>query len=154
MDRTIDAEDPAPHGGVPFRTVLASVLGLWLCYFLLSTIRAHLMDFGFAEETLWRRALACGLGVAITLALWLVLRLFDHRPLPVKIVAALLLSLPVLAALAQSNRLVFQPLEHSSSLSLMIAALAASIILQQAATIAWGSEPRTTPSPRSLPPPT
>lgn len=113
MNRAITAaEDPAPHGGVPFRTVLASVLGLWLCYFLLSTIRAHLMDFGFAEETLWRRALACGLGVAITLALWLVLRLFDHRPLPVKIVAALLLSLPVSVALAQSNRLVFQPLEE------------------------------------------
>ncbi|WP_121115791.1 sensor histidine kinase [Croceibacterium ferulae] len=112
MDRATIAEDPAPHGGVPFRTVLASVLGLWLCYFLLSTIRAHLMDFGFAEETLWRRALACGLGVAITLALWLVLRLFDHRPLPVKIVAALLLSLPVSVALAQSNRLVFQSLEE------------------------------------------
>jgi branched-chain amino acid transport system permease protein len=45
------------------------------------------------------------------------------------------------------DRLVFQPLDHSSSLSLMIAALAASIILQQTATIIWGSEPRTTPSP-------
>ena len=112
MDRAIIAEDPAPHGGVPFHTVLASVLGLWLCYFLLSTIRAQLMDFGFAEETLWRRALACGLGVAITLALWLVLRLFDHRPLPVKIVAALVLSLPVSVALAQSNKLVFQSLEE------------------------------------------
>ncbi|WP_235425502.1 sensor histidine kinase [Croceibacterium mercuriale] len=87
-------------------------MGLWLCYFLLSTLRAQLMDFGFPAETLWRRALACAIGVLITLALWLVLRLFDHRPLPVKIIAALLLSLPVSVALAQSNRLVFQSLEE------------------------------------------
>jgi hypothetical protein len=112
MDRALTTEDPLPHGGVPFRTVLASAVGLWLCYFLLSTLRAQLMDFGFPTETLWRRALACGIGVLITLALWLVLRLFDHRQLPVKIIAALLLSLPVSVALAQSNRLVFQSLEE------------------------------------------
>lgn len=45
------------------------------------------------------------------------------------------------------DKVVFRPLEHSTALSLMIAALAASIILQQFATIVWGSEPRTTPNP-------
>jgi len=45
------------------------------------------------------------------------------------------------------DRCVFRPLESASALSLMIAALATSIILQQAATLIWGTEPRTIPAP-------
>lgn len=43
--------------------------------------------------------------------------------------------------------LVFKPLNQNSALSLMIGALAGSIILTQVATIVWGSEPRTIPAP-------
>lgn len=42
---------------------------------------------------------------------------------------------------------VFRPIEKAPGLSLMIAALAASIVLQQTATLVWGAEPRTIPSP-------
>ena len=108
MDRDSEADRTAR---VPFTTVLASVVGLWLCYFLLTTLRAHLLDIGFEHAILWRRALACLAGVAVTLGLWAVLRLFDQRPLWAKIVAALLLSVPVSIALAQTNRLVFQDME-------------------------------------------
>jgi len=97
---------------VPFATVLASVVGLWLCYFLLTTLRSEMLDLGFAQEMLWRRGLATVLGIVITLGLWLVLRLFDSRPLWSKIVAALSLSLPVAVAIAQSNQLVFADLEQ------------------------------------------
>ncbi len=45
------------------------------------------------------------------------------------------------------DALVYRPLATSSGLTLMIAALACAIILQQAAAIGWGSEPRTTPPP-------
>ncbi len=45
------------------------------------------------------------------------------------------------------DRLVFRPIENAPSLSLMISALAASIILQQVATIVWGTEARTIPAP-------
>lgn len=45
------------------------------------------------------------------------------------------------------DAMVFRPLASSSGLTLMIAALASAIILQQAAAIGWGSEPRTTPPP-------
>lgn len=41
----------------------------------------------------------------------------------------------------------YKPIEQAPGLSLMISALAASVILQQIATIIWGTEPRTTPSP-------
>jgi hypothetical protein len=97
---------------VPFRTVLASIVGLWLCYFLLVTIRSELFDLGFEQEMLWRRAIASLAGVVIMVGLWLVLRLFDTRPLWAKIVAALVLSLPVALALAEANQLSFAPIEE------------------------------------------
>jgi len=96
---------------VPFTTVLASVVGLWLCYFLLTTLRWELLGLGFSRELLWPRALASLAGVGITLALWLVLRLFDARPLWTKIAAALALSLPVAVGSAQVNQMVMEDLE-------------------------------------------
>ena len=61
--------------------------------------------------------------------------------------AVCIATLIVIAVGILIDMVVFRPLEHSSSLSLMIAALAVSIILQQIATIIWGAEPRTTPNP-------
>lgn len=45
------------------------------------------------------------------------------------------------------DRLVFRPIDTAPALSLMISALAASIILQQIATMIWGTEARTIPAP-------
>jgi signal transduction histidine kinase len=97
---------------VPFKTVLASIVGLWLCYFLLVTVRAELLDLGFEHEMLWRRAIASLAGVVITVGLWLVLRLFDARPLWAKIAAALTLSVPVSLMLAQANQMAFASIEE------------------------------------------
>jgi two-component system LytT family sensor kinase len=91
---------------VPFGTVLASVAGLWLTYFLLTTLRWELLGLGLSRELLWPRALASLAGILITLGLWLVLRLFDARPLWAKITAALILSLPVAIASAQANQMI------------------------------------------------
>ena len=96
---------------VPFATVLASIAGLWLTYFILTTLRWELLGLGFSQELLWPRALASLAGVGITLALWLVLRLFDARPLWAKIAAALLLSLPVAISIAQANSMIMAPHE-------------------------------------------
>src|SRR5262245_53232804 len=99
----MDVEREEHTARVPFGTVLASIAGLWLTYFLLTTLRWELLGLGLSMELLWPRALATLAGVAITLALWLVLRLFDARPLWAKITAALILSLPVAIASAQAN---------------------------------------------------
>src|SRR5688500_712428 len=97
---------------VPFGTVLASIAGLWLTYFLLTTLRWELLGLGLSKELLWPRALATLAGVAITLGLWLVLRLFDARPLWAKITAALVLSLPVAIASAQANQMIMADLNE------------------------------------------
>jgi hypothetical protein len=96
---------------VALSTVLASIVGLWLCYFVLATIRAQILDYGFTFELLWRRSLLTLIGVALTLAMWLILRLFDLRPLWMKITAALIIAAPVSVAIAQANRLVFAGVE-------------------------------------------
>jgi hypothetical protein len=104
------AEDDVAR--VPFRTVLLSILGLWLTYFALVTLRGELVELDFNAETLARRALACLIGAAVTFGLWLVLRLFDgHRPW-LKILAALVLSLPVAVLAAQGNQMAFRSMEE------------------------------------------
>jgi hypothetical protein len=96
---------------VALSTVLASTVGLWLCYFVLTTMRAEILDLGFTQELLWRRAIVALLGVAVTLGMWLILRLFDFRPLWMKIAAALVIAAPVSVVLAQANRMVFADIE-------------------------------------------
>ncbi|MEO6040713.1 MAG: histidine kinase [Croceibacterium sp.] len=96
---------------VPFVTVLASIAGLWLCYFALTTLRWQFYGLGSSFELLWPRALVSLAGIVITLALWLVLRLFDARPLWAKISAALLLSAPVALVLAQANQQIFADMQ-------------------------------------------
>jgi signal transduction histidine kinase len=105
------AEQELDRPRVALSTVLASIVGLWLCYFVLTTVRAQILDLGFELELLWRRLLVSLIGVAVTFAMWLILRLFDHRPLFMKIAAALVIAAPVSVVLAQSNRLVFNDVE-------------------------------------------
>lgn len=97
---------------VPFKTVLASVAGLWLCYFVLTTLRWELLGLGFSGELLLLRPLACLAGMVVTLGLWLILRAFDNRPLWVKISAALILSIPAAVLLVKSNELVFASMQE------------------------------------------
>ena len=96
---------------VPFVTVLLSVAGLWLCYFVLTTIRSEVLDYGFTLEMMWHRALASAVGMVVTLALWLMLRVFDARHLSLKIAAALILSVPAAVAIVESNDWIFADLE-------------------------------------------
>ena len=96
---------------VPVSTVLASIVGMWLCYFVLTTIRAEILDFGYAWDLLWRRALVSLIGVVVTFAMWLILRQFDLKPLWMKISAALIIAAPVSVVLAQANSWVFADIE-------------------------------------------
>ncbi|HEY6815213.1 MAG TPA: histidine kinase [Croceibacterium sp.] len=100
---------------VPLKIVLASIAGLWLCYFLLTTLRSEVLGFGFPFEMMWRRGLACLAGIAITAMLWLILRLFDARPLWMKIIAALVVSVPAAVLLVESNALMFADIEEKAA---------------------------------------
>ncbi len=102
-------EEPAPT--VSFRTVLFSMVVLWATYFALTTVRSLVMDFGLQFELGWRRLAVTGVGLLLTLVLWLLLRLFDNRPMWLKISAAILLASPVALAIGQVNQWVFKDME-------------------------------------------
>ncbi|WP_095012348.1 sensor histidine kinase [Tsuneonella mangrovi] len=95
-----------PPVRVRFRTVLASIAGLWACYFVLASIRAAI-GLELQEELLWRRGLVTLAGIGITLVLWLALRMFDRRRLAVQVTAALILAMPASVLIAEVNQLVF-----------------------------------------------
>ena len=96
---------------VPLRVVIASIAGLWACYLVLTTVRSA-VGLELQGELLWRRALVTLAGVAITFALWLVLRLFDRRQLWLQIVAALILAMPAAGMIAFTNERVFADVQE------------------------------------------
>lgn len=62
--------------------------------------------------------------------------------------AALLLAIPLVGIMGiLLDRAVFRPIQNAPGLSMMIAAFAASIILQQLVTFVWGTDSRTITSP-------
>ena len=96
---------------VPFKIVLASVVGLWATYLTLMTLRAEILGMDNAAVMFERRMISCVLGVIITLGLWVVLRPFDAKPLWAKITAALIFALPAALLSMQANRVVFADLQ-------------------------------------------
>jgi two-component sensor histidine kinase len=98
-----------PH--VPARQVLASAVALWLCYFVLISMRALVVELGEFGDLLWRRALVTLAGIVVTMLAWPLLRRFDGRPTAVRLAAALLIMLPAALALAVVNQQAFAPVE-------------------------------------------
>ena len=96
---------------LPFTTVLASIVGLWLCYFVLTTLRAEILGMQMAADMYGRRLLTASLGIIITIGLWAILRLFDTKPLWAKISAALVLALPAALLSAQVNQVAFADMQ-------------------------------------------
>ena len=105
------SESPIAPARLPIRVVLASMVGLWLCYFLLTTLRGSIVGLEMQDELMWRRALVSLAGVAVTFFMWLVLRLFDERALWAKIAATLVVALPAAVLIAQANQMIFAGVE-------------------------------------------
>ena len=103
---------PVPTPSVPPRLVAISIAGLWLCYFVLITVRSLLIDNEFLFEMSWRRAVVALVGAGVTFLAWTMIRLFDRRAMGIRIAAALIVMLPAALALAMINQQVFAPLER------------------------------------------
>jgi two-component system, LytTR family, sensor kinase len=97
---------------VSFRLVLASIIGVWVTYFVIATLRGWVIDLEMSEALLWRRTLVILGSMAVTLALWPLLRLLDFRSFWVKGVAVLLIALPASLALAAINYWAFASIEE------------------------------------------
>lgn len=96
---------------VPGKAVAWSIIGVWTCYFAITTARSLIVGLDFQDEMLWRRALVSLAGAGVTVVLWLVLRAFDHRSLAVKGIVTLLGAMPASMLIAQINQTVFAGVE-------------------------------------------
>ena len=105
-------ESQLQPGRVPTRTVLASIAGIWLCYLGLITLRSVLIDRTYFAEMLGLRSLVTLAGIAVTVMIWSILRLFDHRRVGVRMGIAAVLMVPAALALALINTQVFSGIDQ------------------------------------------
>ncbi len=97
---------------VGFRAVLGSIMGLWLCYFALITLRSLLIDSEYFAEMATHRLVVVAAGIVITLLAWAILRMFDKHALGWRIGAALVVMMPAALLLAMINQRVFADLDQ------------------------------------------
>lgn len=99
-------------GRVPTRIVLASIAGIWLCYLALITLRSLLIDRTYFSEMLGLRSVVTLAGIAMTVMVWSILRLFDRRRVGVRMGIAAVLMVPAALALALINTQVFSGIDQ------------------------------------------
>ncbi|WFL78633.1 histidine kinase [Altererythrobacter arenosus] len=106
-----------PQARVTLRTVLVSMIVLWATYFAITTLRAYVIGFELQMDMMWRRGVVTLVGIAMTVVFWLFLRLFDSRPLGMKVAAGLLIALPISIPIAQVNQWMFEDIQRSEEAS-------------------------------------
>ncbi|MEO1048738.1 MAG: histidine kinase, partial [Pseudomonadota bacterium] len=98
------------RASVSFRTVILSIVGLWLLYFFLISARGFVWGMEIQLDLFWRRSLVCLFAMVATFLMWLILRLFEQRKRWVMFVAALFIAMPFALAIAQVNSTLFSPI--------------------------------------------
>lgn len=102
-----DSRDLAESRPLDSRAVLFSILGFWLFYVIIVTLRAMIMDFPAQGEMALRRGFVTGVGIFITIGLWLILRLLDRKPLWTRVIAVSLISIPCAVGISAVNYYFF-----------------------------------------------
>lgn len=100
-----------PPARVSARVVILSICGVWLCYFVLASLRGAIVGFEFNGPFLSRRLAVTVASIAVTGALWPLLQMLDTRPLWVKTVAILVGALPAALLLAAINQVAFADIQ-------------------------------------------
>jgi hypothetical protein len=95
---------------VPARLAVASIVGLWACYFVLATLRGAVLGYEFSWELVSRRLIVVIASMAVTALLWPLSVLLARRPLWQLAVAILVAAFPASVLLAAINSWVFADL--------------------------------------------
>jgi two-component system, LytTR family, sensor kinase len=96
-----------------WQIALFSILGFWLLYVLIVTLRAYVVDFPAQGEMAIRRGAVTALGILITILLWQILRRFDQKTLGFRIAAAAVLAVPAAMLISSANYFIFHIFEPS-----------------------------------------
>lgn len=107
MDKNLNDGETRP--GSDFGLALKSIVGIWLLYFVLVTIRSAVLPYPSAMfyDMIGRRAVVSLVGTVVTFFLYLALRPLKEAPLVKKGTIAALLCFPAAAAYASFNYFVF-----------------------------------------------
>lgn len=87
--------------------VFLTIVGFWVFHALIVSLRAAVLEFPAQGELATRRILVTVIGVALTWLLYLILRLFDRKPLGVRVASAFVAAAPCAFAIAWANFYVF-----------------------------------------------
>ncbi len=101
-----------PPPRVPARLVLASIVAVWLCYLVLTTLRGVFVGLELHNELFVRRILVTLASMGVTLLIWPMLRLLDTRPVWKQAIVVLAIALPASLALAGINQRVFADIQE------------------------------------------
>lgn len=86
---------------------ILSIMGFWLFYVMAITLRAAVADWPAQGEMAMRRMTVAALGIAVTYALYLVLKRFEGRALSTRIVTAFVGAVPCAVTIAVINYVAF-----------------------------------------------
>ncbi len=103
-----DSDGTESGAALSTRVALLSILGFWLFYFLIVTVRSAVLGLSEFGEGLVRRSIVAGVSAAVTLLLYLVLRRLPRRSLALGIMVAALLSVPAAALYSTVNWFAFR----------------------------------------------
>jgi two-component system, LytTR family, sensor kinase len=84
-----------------------TIVGFWVFHGLIVSLRAAVLELPEPNELVWRRLVVTLVGIFVTWLLYLALRLFDRRPLGMRITTAFVLSMPCAFVIALANYYIF-----------------------------------------------
>jgi hypothetical protein len=101
---------------VPPRLVLASIVGLWACYFVLTTLRGALLGYDLNWAFVSRRLVVTMGSMAVTAALWPLLAILARWPLWRRASLMLVVALPIALLVTMINSVVFADMDYAAKL--------------------------------------
>lgn len=103
MKATIRKQRPLVGHQMAFLTII----GFWVFHAVIVSLRASVLDFPAQDELAARRAAVTLVGIVLTWLLYLILRLFDRKPLGVRVATAFVAAIPCAFAIAWTNFYIF-----------------------------------------------
>lgn len=110
--KKFDIENHKPSVGQ--QVAILSILGFWLFYVIIITLRAAVSDWPAQEELALRRVVVTLFGIGITYLLYRLLRLFEDKVLSTRIITAFAGAIPCAIAIAIFNFYMFNVYDPQS----------------------------------------
>lgn len=100
---------------VDLQVALLSILGFWLFYVIVTTMRSLVIDYPVDQSELaTRRIIVTLLGIVATIGLYGIMRLFDSKPLSVRVASAFIGALPCALVIGVFSYLVYNLYDPAS----------------------------------------